>query len=110
VFLPLGMWDDAVRSDESAFAASVEWVKRRGASIAEEDFHSLSWLQYEYCQQGRFRRAGELFEPVKAALAVPGGGGIHAHVESESGRGFAPIALENERASMRARLVVESRD
>jgi tetratricopeptide (TPR) repeat protein len=110
VFLPLGMWDEAARADESAFAASVEWVKRRGASIAQEDFHSLSWLQYEYCQQGRFRKAGELLEPVKAALAVPDRRGGHAHVESEIGRGFAPVALASELASMRARLVVERRD
>src|SRR5262249_7944687 len=110
VFLPLGMWDEAVRSDESAFAASVEWVKRRGVSVAQQDFHSLSWLQYESLQQGRFRGARELFEPVKAALSVPGGGGVHGHVESEIGRGFAPVALENELASMRARVTVEGRD
>jgi hypothetical protein len=30
VLLPLGMWDEAVASDESAFAASVELAKRKG--------------------------------------------------------------------------------
>jgi hypothetical protein len=33
---------------------------------------------------------------------------VHLHVESEIGRGFAPMALKSELASMRARLVVES--
>jgi tetratricopeptide (TPR) repeat protein len=44
VFLPLGMWDEAVASDEAAFAASVDRVKRLGLSMSQADFHSLSWL------------------------------------------------------------------
>src|SRR5262249_54169389 len=76
VFLPLGMWDEAVASDEASFAASVEWVKRRGASSAQQDFHSLSWLQYEYLQQGRFAKARELLDPVKRAIAEEEGRGL----------------------------------
>jgi hypothetical protein len=52
VFLPLGMWDEAVASDEAAFNASVAWVKRTGRSTDQQDFHSLSWLHYEYLQLG----------------------------------------------------------
>src|SRR5262249_33793388 len=48
VFLPLGMWDDAAASDESAWAASVDRVKRLGLSMAQADFHDLSSLPYEY--------------------------------------------------------------
>src|SRR5262249_11484212 len=107
VFLPLGMWDEAAASDESAFAASVEWVTRRHATVAQEDFHSLSWLQYEYLQQGRFAKAAELMGRVEQALAAPAVTGAHPHVESEIGRGFAAPALTSERASMRARLAVE---
>jgi len=83
-------------------------VKQRQASAAQEDFHSLSWLQYEYLQQGRFAKAAGLFLPVEQALAAPAVTGAHSHVESEIGRGFAAPALKSERASMRARLVVES--
>ena len=108
VFLPLGMWDEAAASDESAFAASVDWVQRRHASIAQEDFHSLSWLQYEYLQQGRFARAADLLAPVRQALTAPAVSGAHPHVESEIGRGFSAPALAGELASMRARLTVES--
>ena len=120
VFLPLGMWDEAVASDEASFAASIEWVKRRGASSAQQDFHSLSWLQYEYLQQGRFAKARELLDPVKRAIAEEEGRGSaktspsenknHQHVESEIGRGFGPVSLRNELGSMRARLIVESGD
>jgi tetratricopeptide (TPR) repeat protein len=73
VFVPLGMWDEAVSSDESSFAASVDRVKRLGLSMAQADFHSLSWLHYEYLQQGRFAKAREVEETVRKALApAPG--------------------------------------
>jgi len=70
VFLPLGMWDEAAASDESAFAASIDRVKRLGLSMAQADFHSLSWLHYEYLQQGRFVKARELEQIVRDALAA----------------------------------------
>jgi tetratricopeptide (TPR) repeat protein len=107
VFLPLGMWDEAAGSDEAAFAASVEWVRRHRATAAQQDFHSLSWLQYEYLQQGRFAKARSLFAPIEQAAAVPAVTAPHAHGESEIGRGFGPSALESELASMRARFIVE---
>ena len=69
VFLPLGMWDEAVASDEASFAASVERVKRLGLSMAQADFHSLSWLHYEYLQQGRFAKAREVMKTVEQAIA-----------------------------------------
>jgi len=117
-FLPLGMWDEAAKSDEAAFAASVAWVKRTGRSAAQTDFHPLSWLQYEYLQQGRFAKALEAEKPLREALEegrlkpapTPAAPTNHAHVESEIGRGYGSMSLRNELASMRARYVVESRD
>ncbi len=126
VFLPLGMWDEAVASDESAFAASVDLAKRKGLSASQYDFHSLSWLHYEYLQQGRFTKARETMREVERALGAGGasrsdgsrgssgsgrsGGAEHQHVESEIGKGFGPLSLKSELASMKARLVVESGD
>ena len=116
VFLPLGMWDEAVASDESAFAASVDLAKRKGLSAAQYDFHSLSWLHYEYLQQGRFAKAREAMAEVQRALtapappAQPAPPAHHAHVESEIGKGFNPMSLKSELASMKARLVVEGGD
>jgi tetratricopeptide (TPR) repeat protein len=112
VFLPLGLWDEAAASDESAFAASVDSAKHRGLSAAQYDFHSLSWLQYEYLQQGRFAKARELLKPVEEALrdGSASAANPHQHGESEIGRGFDSTSLKSERASMRARIVVESGD
>ena len=116
VFLPLGMWDEAVASDESAFAASVALAKQKGLSASQYDFHSLSWLHYEYLQQGRFAKAREVMGEVQRALsapAVPAAPALPAHpahVESEIGKGFNQISLKSELGSMKARLVVESGD
>ena len=116
VFLPLGMWDEAAASDESSFAVSVDRVKRLGLSMAQADFHSLGWLQYEYLQQGRFVKAREAMRTVEDALAGSpssrdGARGFsraqHQHVESEIGRGYGPMSLKGELASMRARLALE---
>jgi len=46
IFLQLGMWDDAARSNEAAYALSKQWQ--------EPDLHSLSWLQYIELQQHRY--------------------------------------------------------
>jgi tetratricopeptide (TPR) repeat protein len=118
VFLPLGMWDDAVASDEHSFAVSVDRVKRLKLSMAQADFHSLSWLHYEYLQQGRFSKARNAMATVEDALRASVGqraegrgqnsAETHQHAESEIGRGFGELSLKSELASMKARLVVES--
>ena len=109
VFLPLGMWDEAVASDESAFAASVERVKRLGLSMAQADFHWLRWLQYEYLQQGRFAKAREAMKTVEAHSQqpscqsrpllplLPSCPSLPSRPsQSEIGRGFSPDSLKCE--------------
>src|SRR4029077_19866218 len=74
IFLPLGMWDEAAASDESAFAASVDLAERKGLAAAQYDCHSVSWLHYEYLQQGRFAKAREAMRQVEAVLRAGGAG------------------------------------
>jgi tetratricopeptide (TPR) repeat protein len=62
IFLQLGLWDDVVASNERAWAASRAWVARNKLPPTENDFHSLTWLQYAYIQQGRFRAAKGLID------------------------------------------------
>ena len=105
-FLPLGMWDDAVASDEASWAASVAWVARTGRTVNQQDFHSLSWLQFEYLQQGRFAKARDVTaivarardETLKQAGASSGrgpvsGGGAVSGREPASARGSAPAPV-----------------
>ena len=62
IFVQLGMWDDAVRSNIAAYDASKEWVKRKSLPSARRDLHSLQWLQYAYLQLGRFDDAKKLID------------------------------------------------
>jgi tetratricopeptide (TPR) repeat protein len=118
-FLQLGFWDEAAASDEASWNASIAWAKRRGLPTSARDFHSLSWLQYEWTQQGRFSKTKEAIALVNEAMKAPGPrdpktpspqhSGGHGYGEgSEIGRGSNEAALRNDRGSMRARYVVES--
>jgi tetratricopeptide (TPR) repeat protein len=118
-FLPLGMWDEAARSDEASWAASVAWVARTGRTINQEDFHSLSWLHFEYLQQGRFAKARETAALVSRALdetlkhsGASSGSAVApmGHMASEIGRGYDATGLRNELANMRARSIIEGSD
>ena len=60
IFLQLGMWPEAAASNESAWAVSDAWVKRKGLALSARDYHSLHWLAYVYLQQGRFTKAEAL--------------------------------------------------
>jgi tetratricopeptide (TPR) repeat protein len=110
-FVQLGLWDEAAATDEASWNASIAWAARRKLSVAMRDFHSLSWLQYEWTQQGRFSRAREAIRLVDEAMKVVGTTGEiggHHYGDSEIGRGSGPSALRNDRGSMRARLIIES--
>jgi hypothetical protein len=67
IFVQLGSWDEAAASNEAAWAASVAWVERKGLPAEKRDFHSLSWLQYVYLQQGRWAKAAETLETARRA-------------------------------------------
>jgi tetratricopeptide (TPR) repeat protein len=110
-FVQLGIWDEASATDRASWDASVAWATRKKLSVAMRDFHSLSWLQYELTQQGRFKSALEAIAQVEAAMKVVGSSGStggHHYGDSEIGRGSGPMALRNDRGSMRARYIIES--
>lgn len=64
IFLQLGMWADAARSNEAAYMLSTEWVAREKATSDKRDLHSLEWLQYVYLQQRRLDEAKRLISEV----------------------------------------------
>ena len=92
IFLQLGMWPEAASSNESAWAVSDAWVKRKNLSLSLRDYHSLHWLLYVYAQQGRFGKAEEL-------LAVK-------RNDMEQSRGEGGVTRYNE--DMAAAFVVET--
>jgi hypothetical protein len=70
IFVQLGMWPEAIRSNESAWEASDAWVRRKQLDVSQHDFHSLSWLQSIYLEQGQRKKAGEVLDRARAALAT----------------------------------------
>ena len=62
IFLQLGLWEDVVASNERAWAASRAWVARNKLPNTDSDFHSFTWLQYAYLQQGRYKAARGLID------------------------------------------------
>lgn len=91
IFFQLGLWDEAAASDEAAWAASEALVRRKNLPLSLRSYHSLSWLQYVYLQQGRRSKAD-------ATLA---------EIEPVAQRSGDPN-LKGIAASMRARAVVET--
>ena len=76
IFIQLGMWPEAAASNESSWGTSDAWVRRKNLPVDRRDYHSLSWLEYVYLQQGRVREAeaqlavmqksmGELGAPIR---------------------------------------------
>jgi tetratricopeptide (TPR) repeat protein len=113
IFLQLGYWDEAVASDEASFAASDARVKRRKLPITQRDYHSLSWLAYEYLQRGQFVKAREAWRPLEEAVRVAEATGSklgHAPSEEHAHGGSEPdsVALKNDLATMRAFHVIET--
>jgi tetratricopeptide (TPR) repeat protein len=104
------MWEEAAATDQASWDASIQWANRRKLSIAARDYHSLSWLQYEWTQLGRFTRAREAIALIEQAMKVGASEqvGGHHYADSEIGRGSGAAALRNDRGSMRARYIIES--
>jgi len=73
IFIQLGMWPEAAASNESSWATSDAWVRRKNHSIERRDYHSLSWLEYVYLQQGRVREAEAQLAVMQKAIAEHGG-------------------------------------
>jgi tetratricopeptide (TPR) repeat protein len=60
IFLALGMWEDVVSSNEHSWAASEARMQRRQLGVESRGYHAMSWLEYAYLQQGRFKDAERL--------------------------------------------------
>ncbi len=110
-FVQLGLWEEAAATDLRSWEASIAWAEQRGHSVALRDFHSLTWLHYEWMQLGRFNdglAAIRWVDEARAVIKPTDEVGGHHYADSSIGRGSGPEALRNDRGSMRARYVLES--
>lgn len=65
IFVALGMWNQAVASNEDSWAASEARVHRKKLPLEDRGYHSLWWLEYGYLQQGRFEDARRVLRIVE---------------------------------------------
>jgi hypothetical protein len=91
IFVQLGLWDDVIASNIVAYKAAVDLAEAKNLPRGREDFHTLSWLQYGYLQEGKFADAEQALATAKAV----------------SDKDKSP-GVSNGYASMKARQVVES--
>jgi tetratricopeptide (TPR) repeat protein len=66
IFVQLGMWDDVIASNIVAYKAAVDLADKKNLPRGREDFHTLSWLQYAYLQEGKFAEAQKCVDDAKA--------------------------------------------
>jgi len=97
IFLQLGMWPEAAASNETAWAVSDAWVRRKNLSISLRDYHSLHWLLYVYLQQGRYGKAEELLSLMQKTMR-----------ESKYDNKLRPNYYANNYANMASTFIVET--
>jgi tetratricopeptide (TPR) repeat protein len=91
IFVQLGMWDDVIASNVVAYKAAIDLAEAKNLPRGREDFHTLSWLQYGYLQEGKFDEAEKTLATAKAV----------------ADRDKSP-GVTNGYAGMKARQIVES--
>jgi tetratricopeptide (TPR) repeat protein len=69
IFVQLGMWDDVIASNVVAYKAADDLATAKNLPRGREDFHTLSWLQYAYLQEGKFDEAQKCVDQAKAVAA-----------------------------------------
>ena len=99
IFVQLGLWHDAERSDSASFEASREWVARKQLRPAMRNYHAWTWRQYELLQLGRYGEARQALEELAPV----------ANSESATAEHGAHQPLLADLSSMRARYVLETR-
>jgi tetratricopeptide (TPR) repeat protein len=76
IFVQMGLWDEVIKSNIDAFAASQKWVEKKGLTIADWDYHSLAWMSYGYEQAGQFGKSEQNLQKIKEAMAEVESGAI----------------------------------
>ncbi len=112
IFLQLGMWPEAAASNESAWEASDQWMKRKNLSPSVRDYHSLHWLLYVYLQQGRHSKAEELLTLMKQTMTGPAYDNKlrPGYYENNYGNMAAAFVVETERWELAEKLFPTNTD
>jgi hypothetical protein len=83
IFSRLGMWKDALASNESAWQASDAWTKRAGLPIDKRDYHSLNWIVEINFELGKRNAAEAAMKTFMESAAVATLGKAHRHYATQ---------------------------
>src|SRR5574341_983367 len=54
IFIRLGLWDEAIASNQAAYRAGAAYFEQRGQRhVATEEYHAMDYMVYAYLQEGR---------------------------------------------------------
>jgi tetratricopeptide (TPR) repeat protein len=71
IFVRLGLWDDAIRSNkESAAAARAHVQKTLPGAHSFDELHAMDYLAYAYLQQGRDAKAREMVDGIRTVAKL----------------------------------------
>jgi hypothetical protein len=71
IFVRLGLWDDAIRSNmESAAAARAHVQKTLPGGHSFDELHAMDYLAYAYLQQGRDAKAREMVDGIRTVAKL----------------------------------------
>ncbi len=87
IYKQLGMWQRVIKSNISAWQASVDWQKQTDRPLKDRDFHSYRWLFEAYLEVDNFDKACEIISNTRRMLAKAR--------DKEQDVGRIPGALEN---------------
>jgi tetratricopeptide (TPR) repeat protein len=95
IFIRVGMWQDAIDSNQAAEKAATEYAQRTHMDGTwDQQLHAMDYLAYAYLQSGQHRAAEKVFEDLKKVdKSVPPG-----------------LTAEYALAAVGARYAVERRD
>jgi tetratricopeptide (TPR) repeat protein len=94
IYVQLGLWEKTVMANRRAYGASVEWVRAKGLSDTQRDFHALAWMEYGYLERGQLAKAKECIEEIRPLAE----------------RGETTTRIQATFANMKARYMLETGD
>jgi tetratricopeptide (TPR) repeat protein len=92
IYVQRGMWERVASSNVAAYKAATDVIARLRLAEGQEDFHTLSWLQYANLMLGKFDDAAKNLDLAKAA----------------ADRNAGNARVQNGYLGMRARYILES--
>ena len=68
IFVQLGMWEEAVASNDAGYRAALDHIERKGLERGRSEAHALQWYHYGQLQLGNGERAQWALEEAMRTL------------------------------------------